>query len=478
MKPFYGKNIHVIGVAGTEGAAMLKYLRAKFPKLRITAHEWSTEKIFLKNFKDSHFGIPVKDAIEQGKELLLLPNVQYNFHENYLMGVNDADTIFVPQSWYLYEWNNPLKPYQKKFRAITRLYFETFPGKIIGVTGSFGKTTTTTIIGAIMKRAFSSTIISGNDRRTDQALLAMDAATKDDWMVLEISNRQLKVDLGKSPQISVITNILPNHLLEHRDFKDYAETKASILKYQKKNQWSVLNQDDPESRNLIEIDGGETFPFAAREALPKGVFVEFGKIVIKHGDMKEEVLAVSDIPLKGTHNLSNVLAAVGACYLAHVPLEVIAETIRSIDSIPQREELVAIKDGVEYYNDTASTAPHATIAAIETLKNAHHRLILIMGGRSKGLEYDALAKKIITDVNELILLKSPLSEEMQKLLGSKKKSILCENLKTAVKLAHKTANRGDRVVLSPAGEFFVYFKKTMPDFKRFRFFVTSLPQST
>lgn len=471
----YGKTIHVIGIAGTEGAALLEYLARRYPRAKITAHDSSEKKLFLKHFKEAHVALDKETVKAKAEEILGYEAVKYCFKETYLKGIEDADTIFVPQSWYLYAENEPLKAYREKFRSITRLYFDLFPGKIVGVTGSNGKTTTTNLIADIMKRAFPRTLFSGNDRRASQVLEQMESAQKDDWLILEISNRQLMIDLGRSPDISVITNITPNHLNEYQNFEEYAAAKASILKYQREDQWSVLNMDDPESRKLIEIDGGETMPFSLSEPLAKGVFVEFENITIKHADGKEVVMAVQDFPLLGKHNLSNALAAVAATYLADVPLDVIAQALRSMDPIPQRMELVKVIGGVEYYNDTASTAPESTIAAIDTLKQRGKKLVLILGGKSKGLDYWRLAEHINKDVDAVIFLKSPLSDEIQSLLGeSTVKVIVCDTLQAALQRAHEIGSPEDRVLLSPAGEYFVYFKDKMPGYKNFRDMVERL----
>jgi len=473
MKSPYGKNVHVIGFAGTEGSAVLEYLSIRFPRTKITAHDYSIRAQFLKHFKEAHVGLGKEKSKEKAESILLLENVRYCFQDEYLHGVDEADTIFVPQSWYLYEQNNLLKRCQEKFRSITRLYFDLFPGKIIGVTGSNGKTTTTNLIAEIMCRAYPSTLFSGNDRRTDQVLERLESSKKNDWLVLEISNRQLMVDLARSPDISVITNITPNHLNEYKSFEEYAAGKASLLKYQGEDQWSVLNYDDPESKKLIEIDGGETMPFSIRDRLPKGVFVEFENIILKHAEREEIVMQVKDFPLKGKHNLSNALAAVAACQLAGVELEIIAQTLRSIDPIPQRMELVKTVDGVEYYNDSASTAPESTIAAIETLKKPNQKLYLIIGGKSKGLDYTGLSKSIAQDVEGIFFLESPLSEEFKDLNLDQ-----CATLQEAVQKAHKVAMAGDVVLFSPAAEYFTYFKDTMPGYKNFRDIVERLSLRT
>lgn len=481
----YGKNIHIIGFAGTEGAALLEYLNQKFPKAKLTAHNFCPRENFIKHFRNAHTALEKQDALEKGKAILELDNVEYRFKDEYLDGIEDADTIFVPQSWYLYDENKELGKFSEKFRSITRLYFDLFPGKIIGITGSNGKTTTANFIAEIMKRAYPSTLFSGNDRRAEQVLEKIaigseeslprrEEADKDDWLVLEISNRQLKIDLGKSPDVSVITNITPNHLTEHDGFDDYAATKASILKYQKADQWSVLNDDDPESQKLIQIDAGETMPFSTEKVLSKGVFVRHGNIVIKHAEKEEVVMSVEDFPLKGAHNLSNALAAVAATYLADVNLEIIAQTLRGMEPIPQRMELVGTVNGVEYYNDSASTVPESTIAAVETLKTSDNNVTLILGGNSKGSDYSDLGELIQEKKLNVVFLRSPVAEEIKGILKFEKTPSEVETLKDAVNISAKKSQPGDAVLFSPAAEYFVYFKDKMPGYKNFRHMVESL----
>jgi UDP-N-acetylmuramoylalanine--D-glutamate ligase len=466
-------NIHIIGFAGTEGAALLNYLYQKHPKGQLTAHNFCTEQQFLKHFRTAHLALGKQESLEAGKAILDLEGVEYRFEDRYLDGIEEAEIIFVPQSWYLYPENEALKAHKDKFRSITRLYFDLFPGKIIGVTGSNGKTTTTNLIAQVMKQAYPSTLFSGNDRRSSQVLDQIEEADENDWLVLEISNRQLMVDLGKSPDISIITNITPNHLNEYESFADYAKGKASMLQYQTEDQWSVLNQDDPESKKLMEIDGGETMPFSTEEELSRGVFEHFGNIVIKHAEGEEVVMPVSEFPLKGKHNLSNALATVAACHLAGVPVEEIAQTLRSVDPIPQRMELVKSKNekGIKFYNDSASTVPESTIAAIESLKTESNQLFLITGGRSKGSDYQLLSESIQNSVTNTYLLKSPLDEELKNV-----QFVSCESLKEAVDLAAEQAQTGDVVLFSPAAEYFVYFKDKMSDYKQFRHIVASLSE--
>lgn len=463
MKCPYGKNIHIVGVAGTEGSAILNYISQKYPGVQIVAHDYSVEKEFLKHFKESHSGIGRKEAVEEGRRLLEMPEVTFCFRDEYLNGIDQADTIFVPQSWYLYDQNEPLKAHFEKFCSITKLYFDLFPGKIIGVTGSNGKTTTTSLIAEIMQRYYPSTMVSGNDRRSFQVLDRIEEASSDDWLVLEISNRQLMIDLGKSPDISVITNITPNHLTEYKSFEEYVGVKRSLIQYQQDNQIAVLNRDDEESRKINEHHDGASILVSHEEPLSHGVYEQFGNIVLKTGEEEEIVMPVADFPLKGKHNVANALQAIAVCHHAGVPLDEIAQTLRSVEPVPQRLELIGEVNGVEYYNDSASTVPESTFAAIEALQEEGKKLVLISGGKSKGSDYVAFAKQLKPLELHLIGIESPVLDELKDLDLESVKS-----LTDAVQLASQKTSAGDKVLLSPAAEYFSYFRGKLDDYKMFR----------
>lgn len=470
----YGKNIHIIGVAGTEGSALLDYLSQKYPEADFTAHDYSAKDEFLRHFKEAHIGMGRKEAVKMGKRLLEMPTVTFCFQDTYLDGIEKADTIFVPQSWYLYEQNNVLAQYHKKFCSITKLYFDLFPGKIIGVTGSNGKTTTTNLIADVMKKYHPSTLISGNDRRSYQVLDQIEEKTAHDWLVLEISNRQLMIDLGKSPDISVITNITPNHLSEYKNFEEYVGVKRNIFMHQTENQWAVLNVDDEESAKINEHHDKGSLLFSTEEVLSKGAYIQFENIVLKHADKETVVMSVNEFPLKGQHNLSNALATTAACHLAGVPAEEIAHALKNVTPVPQRMELVQEVQGVKYYNDSASTVPESTIAAVEALKEEGKNLTLIMGGKSKGSDYLAFVEKLKENDPSILLIKSPVADEIQALNTGELSIVVVDTLSDALRLAAESSATGDKVVLSPASEYFVFFRGKNDDYKMFRHLVKGL----
>ncbi|HEC21263.1 MAG TPA: UDP-N-acetylmuramoyl-L-alanine--D-glutamate ligase, partial [Candidatus Peregrinibacteria bacterium] len=409
-----GKKIHVIGFSGTEGAAIALFLARKGVK-NLHFHDFCEEKKFKKHFREAHVGFSAKEREELFKELGKI-SANFYFKENYLKDVEKADIIFVPQSWYLYEFNKPLWGLKKKrgitFSSITKLYFDLVPAKIVGITGSNGKTTTSNMINGIFQASRFQTYFSGNDRRNVQILEKIEKMTAEDFLVLEISNRQLKVDLKRSPNIGILTNITPNHLFEYSSFAEYEDSKEGMLKYQKKRDFAILNFDNPSSQKIIRKGKYNVFPFSTEEILERGAFVRGGVMVVKDAGKEYKICKTGELKIKGKHNISNALAAIATAYLAEVKIEVIRDAIKKFRGLPQRLELVRKIKGVEFYNDTASTAPESTIAALDTLKS---NVILIAGGRNKGVEIEPLAKKLPDKVKDLILLESPLGEEINRL---------------------------------------------------------------
>ena len=211
------KNIHVVGVSGTEGAAVALFLQKL--KLNFIAHDFAASNKFERSFKANHFGYPTNKRERMLKSVLRLKDLR--LQEKYLVGIEKADLIFVSQNWEAYLPNRKLnKIFQKspdKFSTITQLYFQLFPGKIIAINGTNGKSTTAKLVSEIMlssrQGVKSKSYFTGNDRRNIQILDCLDKWTSSDWLTIEVSNRQLKFPLGRSPEIGVILNV--TYILEN-----------------------------------------------------------------------------------------------------------------------------------------------------------------------------------------------------------------------------------------------------------------------
>ncbi len=466
------KNIHIVGASGTEGSAVLEFLTKNRIK-NITAHDFSGDQNELrKNFFKTHLWLKGKEKAEAFAEFLKLP-LNLKLKDKYLEGILDADIIFAPSSWYLYEPNFPeiLKAKEKgiEFSSITKLYFELAKGKIISVTGTKGKGTTSRLIYEILsgmekkRRVF----LAGNDRRSAQELDKISKMKKDDVLILETSNRQLMTDLGRSPDIGVITNISPDHIDEHGSFEKYIEVKKSLFQYAEKDNMAVLNYDNEITKNFGEElakRGVKVFFFSRKSKIENGAFVENEKIyVLGNRVSKLEICDLGDIKLIGEHNVENVLAAVLAGYLAGAKPEQIKRAVQNFRGLPHRIEFIGEYGGesVKFYDDLASTNPESTIAAIKAIvsrksKVESRKLFLVSGGDDKGMNYEGLVKEIIENVDLLILLpgtgsKKVKSEKLKvKSENSKLKVIDANNFLEAIEIIKAQTKTGDIVLFSPA----------------------------
>lgn len=526
------KNIHVVGVSGAEGAAVALFLK----KLRVnfTAHDFGEKSKFERNFKANHFSCPAAKREKMLKKLLQIKS-QVHFKNSYLENVKNADLVFVSQNWEAYFPNHKLKKIfaknPAKFATITQLYFQLFPGKIIAVTGTNGKSTTTKLIAEIMKlsrqktkssrqqvvesavarRAKAEQVVNkkiverssrqknlsgqiwftGNDRRNIQILDSLNKWAKNDWLTIEVSNRQLKFPLGRAPDIGVILNVTPNHLNEYGgSFSAYKKGKFSLIAKQIKTQTAVLNHDNLFTRQFLEKTKATPLPYSTRRKLSAGVYVDDNWVIDKSKsvhwttnkqsdlsgrhvadknlcrDMGRQqvgnrICPLDKICLLGEHNLSNILAAVATTLAAGVNKKVICEMISKFRGIPQRLELVSKKEGVKFVNDSASTTPESTIAALRSFPE--NSVNLIAGGEPKGVNYVAFAREIRRRKVTIVLLESPLASILKKLLKKEKVNFeIVKTLQEAVKISAKNAGKGSVVLLSPAAAWFCYFAGKIP----------------
>jgi len=454
------KNIHIVGASGAEGSVVLEFLIKNGIK-NITAHDFSASQEELrKNFFKTHLWLKGKEKIEAFAGFLKLP-INLKLKDKYLNGVLDADMIFVPSSWYLYKPNFPLLEQAKEkgieFSSLTKLYFELAKGKIISITGTKGKGTTSRLIYEILliSGEKKNVYLAGNDRRSSQELDKISKMKKDDILILETSNRQLMIDLGKSPDIGVITNISPDHIDEHGSFEKYIAVKKSLFQYATKNNIAVLNYDSEITKKFGEElteRGVKTFYFSRKNKIDNGAYAENGKIFIARGSMVENICDLSDIKLIGEHNIENVLAAALSGYLAGAKMEEIKKVVRDFRGLPHRIEFIGEYNGVKFYDDLASTNPDSTIAAIKALVGA--RLTLILGGDDKGMSFEGLVKEIIDKIDSLILLPGTGSDIIKRqVLGNnikKGKFFECNNFLEAMDLIKKQTKTGDMVLISPA----------------------------
>lgn len=321
-------------------------------------------------------------------------------------------------------------------------------GKIAAITGTNGKTTTTALVGEIVKAHNAKTIVVGNIGIPYTELC--DATDDDSDTVAEISSFQLETVIDFHPNVSAILNLTPDHLNRHYTFENYGNVKFSITKNQTMDDVTVLNYDDEHTRAMGEKakEHCHVVYFSRLEKPAGGVYLEDGDIILEDGDKKINVLAIKDLKLMGAHNVENVLAAVGISYYMGVPVDVIRDVATSFKAVAHRIEYVDTVDGVAYYNDSKGTNPDAAIKGIQAMVAP---TFLIGGGYDKGSEYDEWIEAFDGKVKWLVLI----GQTAQKIADCAKRHgfnsiIFEENLQDAVAYCHENAVDGDAVLLSPA----------------------------
>jgi UDP-N-acetylmuramoylalanine--D-glutamate ligase len=327
-------------------------------------------------------------------------------------------------------------------------------GKILAITGSNGKTTTTALTGEILTSAGILTQVGGNIGVPVVDLVP--GSTENTWSVLEVSSFQLESTEHFHPEIAVILNITPDHLDRHGSFENYALAKERIFAAQSRADALVLNADNPRTAAAATRASGRVFWFSLQGSVSQGAWVENGQVVFRaalDGPI-EFVLALNDIPLKGSHNVENVLAAVCAARLAGASNETIARAIEGFRAVEHRLEFVATNNGVDYYNDSKATNVDATAKAIAAFPGCIH---LILGGKDKNSNYADLSDLLRKRVKAVYTIGSA-AEKIESHIRGMVQVVRCETLENAVASASKTAHPGDIVLLSPACSSFDQFE--------------------
>lgn len=331
------------------------------------------------------------------------------------------------------------------------------PCKIIGITGSDGKTTTTTLTYEVLKNAGYNCYLGGNIGIP--LFTKLNEIKPDDIIVLELSSFQL-MDMDMSPDISAITNITPNHLNIHKDYQEYIDAKKNIFKHQNVNGVVVLNADNEITNNCQDEAKGKIVLFSSKQKLKYGYIVEDGIIKECNDGIRKHIVSAKDLKLKGIHNLENICTVL-ALTEDLVDTDEAIKTIKEFSGVHHRLELVRTLNDVEWYNDSASTTPTRGISALNSFNK---EIVLIAGGADKNLDYTPIAKPIIEKVKSLILIgqtATKIYEAVKKELEKQNKTLdihMCETLKQSIELAKRIAKPGQIVLFSPASTSFDMFK--------------------
>ncbi len=320
-------------------------------------------------------------------------------------------------------------------------------GNYIAITGTNGKTTTTTLVGEILKNAGRKTAVVGNIgvAVTSTAL----TAEEDSWLVTECSSFQLETTETFHPVICALLNITPDHLDRHKTLENYAKAKAKIFKNQTKDDYFVVNYDDPMSCELMHECQSVVVPFSRNVVLDRGVFVQNNRIIVKEqAENTIDICGVEELAIPGMHNLENALAACGIAYFCGISKEIIAKTLREFQGVEHRLEFCGEVGGVRFVNDSKGTNPDASIKAIEAMKG---NVILIAGGYDKNSKFEEFISAFNGKVKALVLLgaTAPKIRETAEMLGYH--AIFDEkDMGECVKKSFSLSAPGDTVLLSPA----------------------------
>jgi UDP-N-acetylmuramoylalanine--D-glutamate ligase len=327
-------------------------------------------------------------------------------------------------------------------------------GEVVAITGSNGKTTTTTLVGKILSDSGVPTQVGGNIGLPVIELVAK--STPETVNVLEVSSFQLETIEEFHPRIAVILNITPDHLDRHGNFEKYVAAKERIFERQGASDALVLNGDDRVTQMSAARAKSEVFWFSGTKAVRRGAFVRDGVIVWveKEGGVTEPIMPVSEVHLKGAHNIENVLAAVCAARLAKVSAESIRASVATFTAVEHRLELVRKLNGIEFYNDSKATNVDATMKAVASFQKGIH---LILGGKDKDSDYGTMAELLKERVKAVYTIGSA-AEKIERQLHGVVKMVAAGTMQTAVTEAAKAAAAGDVVLLSPACSSFDQFE--------------------
>lgn len=411
-------------------------------------------------------GDNAKRAEKAGAKLIL--------GDDYLDNI-DTDILFRSPGTPFYK--PELETLKKKGVVVTsemEVFFDLCPCRIIAVTGSDGKTTTTTIISELLKEAGKNVHLGGNIGTP--LLPIIEDIHDNDYAVVELSSFQL-ISMRKSPEIAVVTNLAPNHLDIHKDMDEYVESKKNIILHQNAFSKAVLNLDNDISDSFSCDVRGKLVKFSRRKCLENGAYLDGETIVYNDYGKITPVMNYKDIKIAGMHNVENYLAAISAVW-GIVDVDTIVKVAKTFGGVEHRAEFVREFEGVEYYNDSIASSPTRTIMG--TLSLYDEKIIVIAGGYDKHIPYEPLGPVICDKVKLLILLgdTAPKIEKAVKESDNYTENnpviIKVDNMEQAVETARKHAQKGDKVSLSPASASFGLYKNFMERGNHFKSIVNEL----
>lgn len=433
MNEFQGRRVLVVGL-GIEGTALARFLAERGAQVTVTDAK------------------PAEALAARMAELAGLP-VRYCLGGTDPALVAAADAVYLSQSVPL---SLPLVVEARRrglpLGSALTLAYALFPGRIAAITGSSGKTTTTALVSALFTAAGRRHVLAGNIGRWPLAELA--TATAEDWAVLEVSHTQLQLTT-RSPHVACVTNVTPNHL-DQFTWEAYVDLKRNHVRYQRPVDIAVLNLDNPVTRAFAADTAARVLFFSLGGDLPgDGAFLRAETVIWRGQGRETPVLPVTEVPLRGRHNVENVLAATAVAGAAGIPMTVVATAVRAFRPVAHRLEPVGTVNGVTYVNDSIATAPERTLAGMRSFTEP---LVLLLGGRDKHLPLEELAAECARRCRAVVTFgeAGPLFAAAVAAARTGETPIVQEThtLEEAVATAARLAQPGDVVLLSPAGTSF------------------------
>jgi len=348
------------------------------------------------------------------------------------------------------------------FSNDSQIFLDNVQALVVGITGSAGKTTTTSLVGLIAQKWVGPPVKAWIGGNIGNPLIdSMDEIAEQDFVILELSSFQLEL-MNTSPAVAAVLNITPNHLDRHGTMQAYTNAKANILRFQNSGNTAVLNRDDPGSWNLLPYVKGNlvTYGLEAASHNEIGIYSRNDQIFLNDGERQFPILPNNAIHLRGRHNLLNVLGACAIAFSAGFSIDAIREAVCEFKGAPHRLELVRSLNGISWYNDSIATAPERTIAAIQSFTEP---IVLLVGGKDKDLPWDNLIALINQRVDHLIVFGN-LADKIMSFYKGKRNCASpqtidqCDRLEQAVNIAVERAQPGDIVLLAPGGTSFDEFK--------------------
>ncbi len=433
----FGRKTLVLG-AGKSGIASARFLAEKGAVVALhdkkSIAEWTEEARSLKE----KFGVGLIDGnipswlLDQIDLVVISPGIPSNVIPAKYVDRKDGEVI-----------------------GEVELAYRFMKGRIVGITGSNGKTTTTSLIGELLKDAGIETQVGGN---IGTPLLSLaETSTDESWTVVELSSFQLETIKDFRPNVGICLNVTPNHMDRYELFSDYAGAKHRLFMNQTVEDLAILNADDEITASWGKgLKAIETF-FSTNSELEEGLFLRGRDLICRAGGKEKILMTRDDMTIRGIHNVQNVLAALAAGLACGASPESMRETVRNFKAVEHRLEFVTEIKGVKFYNDSKATSVDATLKALEALSEEDGEIVLILGGVGKNAPYQPLENLIASNVRKLVLIGED-ADNIESQLKDHAEIVRADSLEAATQKSFENAEKGDSVLLAPACASFDMFR--------------------